>query len=394
MTHEEADHVPHGPDRPLLPRPAADGVPHPDQGAGRAAAARGGPAHARVHHEGRLLVRPRRGRAWTPPTTSRPGPTTGSSTAPGSSGTAWSPTWGRWAASAPTSTWRRAPRGRTTWRCRTPATRRTWRSPPPRRSRSRACPAPLDAPERVETPGAKTIEQVCAALDVPAGRADQGAAGDRRRRRAAAGGGPRRPPPERDQAGQRAGQAGPRRPPRRRWATRFGAPPGFIGPVGAQAPVLADEALRGLAGMVAGANEPDAHLRGVEVGRDFECDFADVRTVEAGDTCPDGRRDPDRARDRGRQHLQARHALLRAAGRHLPGRGRQGAADLDGLATASARPGSWPPRWSSSPTTAASRGRARWRRSTSTWSPWARRARTPVAWPMRSTRSSRAKEWT
>ena len=41
--------------------------------------------------------------------------------------------------------------------------------------------------------------------------------------------------------------------------------------------------------------------------------------------------DPDRAGDRGRQHLQARHALLRAAGRHLPRRVRQRAADLDGL---------------------------------------------------------------
>ena len=39
-----------------------------------------------------------------------------------------------------------------------------------------------------------------------------------------------------------------------------------------------------------------------------------------------GRRDPDRAGDRGRQHLQARHALLRAARRDLPRRERQGAA--------------------------------------------------------------------
>ena len=40
--------------------------------------------------------------------------------------------------------------------------------------------------------------------------------------------------------------------------------------------------------MVAGANEPDRHLRGVEPGRDFEPRFADVRRVEAGDTCPAG----------------------------------------------------------------------------------------------------------
>ena len=72
------------------------------------------------------------------------------------------------------------------------------------------------------------------------------------------------------------------------------------------------------------------HLRGVEPGRDFPFKRADVRTRR-------GRRhrerppDPDRAGDRGRQHLQARHALLRAAGRHVPRRDRQRAADLDGL---------------------------------------------------------------
>jgi prolyl-tRNA synthetase len=53
-------------------------------------------------------------------------------------------------------------------------------------------------------------------------------------------------------------------------------------------PVLADEALKGMRGLVAGANEPDRHLRGVEPGRDFEARFEDVRSVEAGDTCPAG----------------------------------------------------------------------------------------------------------
>jgi prolyl-tRNA synthetase len=69
---------------------------------------------------------------------------------------------------------------------------------------------------------------------------------------------------------------------------RFATHAGFIGPVGARADVLADEALRGLHGMVTGANEPDRHLRGVEPGRDFEPDWADVRTVEAGDTDASG----------------------------------------------------------------------------------------------------------
>jgi len=68
----------------------------------------------------------------------------------------------------------------------------------------------------------------------------------------------------------------------------FGAEPGFIGPVGAPVPVLADEALLGLAGLVAGANKPDVHLTGVEPGRDFEPEWVDVRRVEAGDRDPSG----------------------------------------------------------------------------------------------------------
>jgi prolyl-tRNA synthetase len=60
-------------------------------------------------------------------------------------------------------------------------------------------------------------------------------------------------------------------------------PPGFIGPVGADVPVLLDEGVAGDGGWVAGANEPDHHLRGVEPGRDFPFSRVDVRTVEAGD---------------------------------------------------------------------------------------------------------------
>ncbi len=62
-------------------------------------------------------------------------------------------------------------------------------------------------------------------------------------------------------------------------------PPGFIGPVGAQMPILLDAAVAaGRGGYVTGANEPDAHLRGVEPGRDFAFETVDVRTVVAGDT--------------------------------------------------------------------------------------------------------------
>jgi prolyl-tRNA synthetase len=64
--------------------------------------------------------------------------------------------------------------------------------------------------------------------------------------------------------------------------TRLG-PAGYIGPVGAQLPVLLDQAV-GIGAYVAGANEPEAHLRGVEPGRDFRFEHVDVREVVAGDT--------------------------------------------------------------------------------------------------------------
>jgi prolyl-tRNA synthetase len=65
-------------------------------------------------------------------------------------------------------------------------------------------------------------------------------------------------------------------------AERLG-PPGFIGPVGAQMPILLDAAV-GPGSYVTGANQPDTHLRGVEPGRDFPYESVDVRSVVAGDT--------------------------------------------------------------------------------------------------------------
>ena len=148
-------------------------------------------------------------------------------------------------------------------------------------------PEPLAAPEPVETPGATTIEQVAGMLEVPHGALIKAMPvvaegrgpllvvlrGDHRLNEiklANALGGPVRQAEERE------------------LADVFGAVTGFIGPVGARVEVVADEALRGLSGLVAGANEPDLHLRGVEPGRDFEPTWADVRTVEAGDRCPNG----------------------------------------------------------------------------------------------------------
>jgi prolyl-tRNA synthetase len=63
-------------------------------------------------------------------------------------------------------------------------------------------------------------------------------------------------------------------------------PAGYIGPVGTDVPILLDAGVGvdGNASYVTGANRPDAHLRGVEPGRDFGFEPVDVRTVEAGDT--------------------------------------------------------------------------------------------------------------
>jgi prolyl-tRNA synthetase len=59
-------------------------------------------------------------------------------------------------------------------------------------------------------------------------------------------------------------------------------PAGFIGPVGAQLPVLLDEGVAD-GGYVVGANRPDTHLACVEPGRDFAYERVDVRSVEPGD---------------------------------------------------------------------------------------------------------------
>ncbi len=64
-------------------------------------------------------------------------------------------------------------------------------------------------------------------------------------------------------------------------------PVGFVGPVGVDVPIFKDSAIQGDS-FVTGANEADAHLRGVQPGRDFEFEQLDVRTVEAGDTVPGG----------------------------------------------------------------------------------------------------------
>jgi len=65
------------------------------------------------------------------------------------------------------------------------------------------------------------------------------------------------------------------------------APKGFAGPVGLDLRIIADYALEGMRNMVVGANELDAHLVNVNLGRDFHVEeFADIRLARAGDPCP------------------------------------------------------------------------------------------------------------
>jgi len=66
------------------------------------------------------------------------------------------------------------------------------------------------------------------------------------------------------------------------FAERIG-PAGFIGPVGIDVPILLDDAVEP-GSYITGSNRDNAHLRGVEPGRDFPFKRADVRSVEAGDT--------------------------------------------------------------------------------------------------------------
>ena len=68
-----------------------------------------------------------------------------------------------------------------------------------------------------------------------------------------------------------------------------GAPVGFAGPVGLKEkiPLWADHDVQVLRNAVTGANQADAHLTGVNPGRDFQADrWADLRNAVDGDPCP------------------------------------------------------------------------------------------------------------
>jgi prolyl-tRNA synthetase len=142
-------------------------------------------------------------------------------------------------------------------------------------------PDSLPAPERVSTPGMVTVEQVARALGVSAGTLLKAypvvsdsdgmkmvlVRGDHR--------------VNEFKLGSVLGQ--PFRPARREEVEERVGPAGFIGPVGIEVPILMDQGVAP-GQYVTGANEADAHLRGVEPGRDFAFERVDVRTVVEGDT--------------------------------------------------------------------------------------------------------------
>ena len=66
-----------------------------------------------------------------------------------------------------------------------------------------------------------------------------------------------------------------------------GAPTGFAGPVGLKVPVYCDFEVCALTDFIVGANEADAHLRGVNLERDFTpLACGDYRQAAPGDPCP------------------------------------------------------------------------------------------------------------
>ena len=103
---------------------------------------------------------------------------------------------------------------------------------------------------------------------------------------------------------------------RRSWPRRRRAR--LVGPVGVGTPVIADDALRG--GRTWPAPTAPATTARASAGRDYQARVRRHPRGRAGDACPSCDGTLDGARDRGRQHLPARHQVLAPHGRHLPRR--------------------------------------------------------------------------
>jgi prolyl-tRNA synthetase len=142
-------------------------------------------------------------------------------------------------------------------------------------------PAPLDGPIEVPTPGMTTIDAVARELALPAGallKAFPVVLPDGEMKLVVVRGDHR----VNEIKLQNALRSAYRPATPEEVSDRLG-PPGYIGPVGARMPILLDAGVAP-GGYVTGANRPDAHLRGVEPGRDFPFESVDVRSVVGGDT--------------------------------------------------------------------------------------------------------------
>jgi prolyl-tRNA synthetase len=143
---------------------------------------------------------------------------------------------------------------------------------------------PLATPERIETPGVGTIEDLAAFLGIAESATSKAmpvVVGDRLVL-ALVRGDDRLSPEKLETIFEAAFRPATDDEIR----TAFGASGGSLGPVGVDVEVIADEALRD-GQYVAGANEDGWHLRGVQAGRDYEPTFADIRQAQAGDACPE-----------------------------------------------------------------------------------------------------------
>lgn len=65
-----------------------------------------------------------------------------------------------------------------------------------------------------------------------------------------------------------------------------GAAVGFAGPVGFKGKIVVDRAAAGVRNAATGANETDHHFTGVNRGRDWDGEVADIRLATDGDGCP------------------------------------------------------------------------------------------------------------
>ena len=161
-------------------------------------------------------------------------------------------------------------------------------------------PAPAEALARVATPGARSVEEIAARLDLPAARILKTLIvhGERDGELAALvlrG-------DHRLNAAKAARLDGVRAPLRLATADevqeRLGCPTGSLGPVGLQLPVYADAAAAATADFACGANEAAAHYTGANWERDAAApaQVADLRDLEPGEPSPDGRGRVRRAR--------------------------------------------------------------------------------------------------